>query len=654
MDERLRLIVELQNKASAEIRKLGKDLAGVKPGAGAKATASWFQTLETASGSANKALRPLAGGLSTIGVSGLAAGLSVAGLITQFRDLAKAMPALQELSRQTGISKTELERLKATAANLNIDPSKMTAAIGAFSGEMVQFSKQSGEVYAEMQNGASGLARKIAGEWKEHPEQALKDYLGWLAEIPAAAQRAGKSAQEGVQIQRYWAQKGLGDADMAQIVGKGMAGFQEAYRQAAQDVGQITDEMVRQSEAFDRSITRFDASWNNLKRDLGAEVLPALTATTDGLRKLFDEVKNEPELAGIGAASLGALYGRRRLMRAAGGGAGGIAPATAAKIEGAAVEQKSASVGFAEAVAEFKVAVTEFRAKGGVPGGGTAGGAPSGEPGKPGGSSPGYGNLMSGGILATLQLLDLAGRAPDELRKLQENPDKDAASPDMEFAAKLGDVVRGWFKSGASRVAAGAVPERYSAEARARDDAHGRPVVYDAPNTDGNALRRNDEMPAGGESAAAAGFRVPAAYDREARARRHDDLDGFVLGSLDRPVTHLVGTLKTASAALGGNGSARRRSTRAAARPLRGARPAGDRRRRHEGGRAGGVPRVGRAAGPRQGSGGGGFMPASFGGGGGGDSPPPRDALRTCASAASIPRRPTTTEARRRPARTIR
>ena len=43
MDEKLRLVIELQNKASAELRKLSKDFDGVKPTAGMKTTANWFQ-----------------------------------------------------------------------------------------------------------------------------------------------------------------------------------------------------------------------------------------------------------------------------------------------------------------------------------------------------------------------------------------------------------------------------------------------------------------------------------------------------------------------------------------------------------------------------------------------------------------------------------
>ncbi len=79
-------------------------------------TQTWFSKLSSASDTASKSVRPLVGGLNMVGAGGLAAGLSIAGLTKQFVDLAKALPALQELSRQTGMSRTEIERLKATAS----------------------------------------------------------------------------------------------------------------------------------------------------------------------------------------------------------------------------------------------------------------------------------------------------------------------------------------------------------------------------------------------------------------------------------------------------------------------------------------------------------------------------------------------------------
>ncbi len=90
------------------------------------------------------------------------------------------------------------------------------------------------------------------------------------------------------------------------------------------------------------------------------------------MRALFDELKHDPELIGIGAASLGALYGRRKLMAAAGGGGSMALNRAAGQIEGASAAQKSASTTFAEAVAEFRAGVREMAGRGGGSGAGSA------------------------------------------------------------------------------------------------------------------------------------------------------------------------------------------------------------------------------------------------------------------------------------------
>lgn len=470
-DQQLRLKATVQNEASAEIRRLARDVGTVKKSSGMTALSKWFGEFSGASDQAAKAVRPLSTGLSTIGVSGLAAGLSITGLVSQFRDLAKAVPALQELSRQSGMSRTEIERLKYAAANLNVDPSKMSGAIASFSEQMVQFRHHTGALYAEMARGSQGLANKIAAE---DPAAGFKDMAGWLARIPDAAQRAGKSVADSVQIQRHYTQEAFGDADMAQIFAKGPQGFADAYAEAAKNVKPITDELVAQSEAFNQAINRFDNSWNNLKNDLGTSILPGLTAATEGLRKVFDMVKAEPALAATAAGGLGAVLLRRRIMSGStlAGGAG--LNRAAGDLTGAAGALKGAAAALER-------------------GGGRGPGGPNAptEPEKPGATSFDKGRAL----LATAGLAGVVANAPgmDEAG----NKERDAnASALTNFGNALGygtitkarEAVLEWWKGDGSSAAFHPEDDR---ETRARGG------FSRATNSDGNVLHRNDEMPAG-------------------------------------------------------------------------------------------------------------------------------------------------------------
>ncbi len=560
-DDRLRLVVDMQNKASAELKNLRRDMGAVKTTPGMLSAKTWFSELSSVSSATTKAVNPLISGLNTMGVSGLAAGLSIAGLVSQFRDLGKSLPALQELSRQTGMSRTEIERLKQTASNLNVDPSKMTAGLQAFSREMVGFHNRSSELYHRMVNeGAGGLAEKIR---KEDPSAAFRDMLRYMDAIPASAQRAGRSAADAVQIQRHFVGEAFGDEDFAQILGKGMTGFESAYADAAKDVGVITDAMVKAAADFDRSISRFDASWDALKRDLGTTVLPGLTAATDGMRALFDELKHDPELIGIGAASLGALYARARILKAASGGGagGGIAPATAAKIEGAAVEQVKAGATFAEAVAEFRLGVREMAARGAVPGGG--GGPVPGEPIKPGASEVvkeapkgflgggGFKGLASGlaeGVVGGI-VYDYGEKAMDALLGWTAGNQKT-----LDHATSLGtvykDVKDQWF---------GGSPSHPDDDREARLRRTERQRLMREP-LEGGLDRMRTEMTGQRQGVPTAFQPIPSHPDddRLSRARAADapdrTLDGVVVGALGKEIIHLTGTLRTASTVFSGDG----------------------------------------------------------------------------------------------------
>ncbi len=158
----------------------------------------------------------------------------------------------------------------------------------------------------------------------------------------------------------------------------------------------------------------------------------------------------------------------------------------AGEMVGAASQQKLATTTFAEAVAEFRLGVREMAGKGGAPGGG-GGGAPS-EGGKPNGASPGYASLLERGALAAYQLFSLAEGMPEQLEKAKT--DNAPMDPQVAREAGWGDALRHFFQgrgsSGAFRT-----PSAYDREARARRSG----LTYDAPNHDGNALHRNDEMP---------------------------------------------------------------------------------------------------------------------------------------------------------------
>ncbi|WP_237479265.1 hypothetical protein [Lichenibacterium dinghuense] len=332
------------------------------------------------------------------------------------------------------MSATEIARLQYAAGKLHVDPAAVGGAISSWSSKMVEFRMHTSDFYRYLMRQNADVAAKISAD---NPVDALKDSLDYLSRIkdPQIQKRVADMA-------------GLGD--LMPMLGKGPQGLADAFADAAREVKPISQALVDAAEKLNDSTNRMNQSWTNLKNDVGPSFIDPLSKMIDKLDATLKFAAANPgdaaAVVGVGAVAAGTLYARHRLMRNSSTfGASGLDRA-AGELTGAAGALKQAAAAL----------------EGGR--GGPSGGA------GPGGSSPGFANLLPAATLAGLQLFDLARGAPDELRKLQENPDKDPASPEMEFAAKLGDTVRGWFKGESLPSASDrwATPSRYDVEARAR------------------------------------------------------------------------------------------------------------------------------------------------------------------------------------------
>ncbi len=476
MADDLKLKASFDDKASAGVRKLGKTLAEVKPSHGMAAAQKWMETFHKGADRTVGALRPVSGMLNSVGVGGLAASLSIGEMVKQFRELADSTLTMKELGRQSRMSATEIARLQYAAGKLHVDPSAMSGAIGSWSSKMVEFRMHTSQFYRDLMRQNSDVAAKIESD---SPVDGLKRALDFISRI------------KDPQIQKRWADDaGLGD--LVPMLGKGPDGLAAAFADAGREVKPITQEMQDAADRFNEATNRFNQTWANFKNDLGPSILDPLSHTLD---KLDDGMKWAAKYPGDAAAaaatiagSAAALYARYRLMRALSGGGGSMGRA-AGELAGAATKQGSAGTGLLEAAAALKEAALELRGKGSSGGGGGGGGGAPAEPGKPEGTSPGYTSLLGRGLLAAYQLYGLVEGMPEQLEKAKT--DNAAMDPQVSREAGWGDAIRHFFQ-GRGTPEGFHAPSAYDREARAR----GRGLTYEAPNTDGNALHRNDEMPA--------------------------------------------------------------------------------------------------------------------------------------------------------------
>ncbi len=112
-----------------------------------QAAQKWMGDFRSAADKADVAVRPLATGLSAVGIGGLAASLSMRELVKQFKDLADSTLTMRELGRQTRMSATQISQLQYAAGKLHVDPAAVSGAISSWSSKMVEFRLHASEFY---------------------------------------------------------------------------------------------------------------------------------------------------------------------------------------------------------------------------------------------------------------------------------------------------------------------------------------------------------------------------------------------------------------------------------------------------------------------------------------------------------------------------
>ena len=172
--------------------------------------------------------------------------------------------------------------------------------------------------------------------------------------------------------------------------------------------------------------------------------IAGLTGLTAGINSLAQTMQAHPELTRIGAMGAGVAalgltgYGAARMLGFGGGGAA---------LSGAATALDASALALKEAAAALS-----GRALPGVGAG-------------PGGTSPGYTNVLPRAAGMLFQLYELGQGMPDALKKAET--DNAPVDQDLRREIEMGDAVRGWFSRFGSTLKDAIMP---SAHAEANDN----------------------------------------------------------------------------------------------------------------------------------------------------------------------------------------
>ena len=441
-DSQLRLVAKLDDKASAGVQKLTKGLSGVKPTHGMAQAQKWFADFRGGADKTVASLRPVTGLMNSVGVGGLAASLSIAEMVKQFKELADSALSLRELSRQSRISAGDLQRLSYVASRFHIDPKAMDGAVDSWSGKMVQFKIHVGDFYNYLMRQNADVAAKIG---RDSPVDALKDTLDYISRIANP------------QIQKQVADiAGLGG--IVPVFGKGPDGLAAVFADAAREVKPMSKELQDAADRFNTSVVNFNQTWTNFENSIGPSVLDPLSRTLDKLDEGLKFAAQYPGDAAAAAAtiagSFAALYLRFKIMRGSALGSGAGLGRAASELTGAAGALRGAAAALEGAGATTGTVGTTGAAAGTA--GATVGGF--------------FARLLApvGMTMAAIAVAKLERQRELETAKTINTP-RGQAVPDLKTQT-WGEFWRG------------AAP--------------GSGASGPATNFDGNALHRNDEMPA--------------------------------------------------------------------------------------------------------------------------------------------------------------
>ena len=288
-EERLRLVAEFRDNASAGVRRLGRELGEVRETPGMSAATRWMQGFTLNAKGIQMAGAGAGSVMSSLGIGGLAAAGGIAAAVKSFKDLADQKIALQSLSRETGLAVDQINILKHAARDMHVDPEAMSKGIQTFTSNMELARRGFGDFYGQLNQQYPQLARKLKGD---NPAQALKDYLDFLAKIPGAMEAAGSSQADAIQNQKRFTALGFGSDDLNKLVEQGPGKLAEVMADAAKNTPKTTAEMVAGAEALSKAAHDFEDAIERFQTGAGPFIFKQLTAATGDFTEAFKQVED--------------------------------------------------------------------------------------------------------------------------------------------------------------------------------------------------------------------------------------------------------------------------------------------------------------------------------------------------------------------------
>jgi hypothetical protein len=220
-----------------------------------KAEAAAQQTAATAKTVLNPAL-------AALGVTGLGAGVAVAGIANALNSLSGNLSSLGQLGRETGMAADQLRVFQSVAGKFGVSGDASSAAAKTFSQNMRDIRRGVGETMGFLQSQNQVVAQfaiKLKGS--KNNDEALKMAEEFMEQIPNAVDRG------------RFAEKLFGNMDLGRLGDKHLGAIRDLNAKAAEKLGPLDPKTVESAERYERALSDLRSSMSRIGTTIASELM---------------------------------------------------------------------------------------------------------------------------------------------------------------------------------------------------------------------------------------------------------------------------------------------------------------------------------------------------------------------------------------------
>ena len=299
-DDALRMRAEVEDRFSGPLKALRAqllDLGRTGPQKG-EAVAKGLNKVEGAARSAGQAAQTVLNpALAAVGITGLTAGVAVAGISNALSRLSGNLVGLGQLGRETGMAAEQLRVFQSVAGKFGISSEQADAGAQAFARNMRDIRKGVGETMGFLQSQnpvVAQFALKLKGS--KNNDEALKLTEEFMEQIPNAVDRG------------RFAEKLLGNSDFGRLGDRSKGRIRDLNTSTAEKLGPLDPKVVESAERYERALSDLRSSMQKVGTTIAMQILPSAERFTtwlddiasgkrkeliDGLRQGMHEIGDE-------------------------------------------------------------------------------------------------------------------------------------------------------------------------------------------------------------------------------------------------------------------------------------------------------------------------------------------------------------------------